>query len=467
MAQLSVYDVSGLDMVNFVGPAGVGAVVARTPDQIGVQNGPLRLDYYGGFTYGGGGVPLSGTITLIGATYNGRPWFAFNGISLSWNDIVRSTTSFDPAYLDRIMFGGSDTMTGAGYSDRLVAYTGNDTMYGNGGNDTLLGQEGDDVLDGGANADRLTGDAGNDTYVIDDYADVVEETSSFGGNDLVISAISYTLGAHVERLTLAGSAYRGDGNALANTLTGNGWNNAMDGGAGDDSIDGQNGADVLLGRLGNDTILGGGGGDAMDGNEGNDLLVTGDDGDVAFGRAGHDTIRGESGNDILMGEEGSELGATGDDLILGGHGTDQLNGGAGNDTLHGELGIDMITGGSGNDLMSGGLGVDAINTGSGADTIVLNGLADFYGGDAAPDQVDRFDVGVGGDVYDLSRVYAELGVPGAPLAVLRSAGWLRLLQSGADTLLQVDGNGGGDGFATAARLANVTAASVLDSQLIV
>ena len=55
-----------------------------------------------------------------------------------------------------------------------------------------------------------------------DVGDIVTENSG-EGQDLVTSSISYTLGAHVENLTLAESAFAltGTGNALDNVITGN------------------------------------------------------------------------------------------------------------------------------------------------------------------------------------------------------------------------------------------------------
>jgi Ca2+-binding RTX toxin-like protein len=62
---------------------------------------------------------------------------------------------------------------------------------------------GNDTLNGGAGVDTLVGGAGNDTYVVDNAGDVVTEVAS-GGSDTVQAAVTYTLGAEVENLTLTG-----------------------------------------------------------------------------------------------------------------------------------------------------------------------------------------------------------------------------------------------------------------------
>ncbi len=57
------------------------------------------------------------------------------------------------------------------------------------------------------------------------------------GTDRVDSAVSFTLGANVENLTLTGAAaISGAGNTLANIIIGNSANNTLSGGAGVDSL---------------------------------------------------------------------------------------------------------------------------------------------------------------------------------------------------------------------------------------
>lgn len=97
--------------------------------------------------------------------------------------------------------------------------------------------------------------AGNDCYVVDNASDlVIEEVNA--GMDTVQASVSYTLGANLENLKLAGSAaIDGRGNTLANMLTGNAAANFLHGGDGNDVLDGQAGKDMVVGGAGNDTFL--------------------------------------------------------------------------------------------------------------------------------------------------------------------------------------------------------------------
>ncbi|WP_051255627.1 M10 family metallopeptidase C-terminal domain-containing protein [Conchiformibius kuhniae] len=138
-----------------------------------------------------------------------------------------------------------ENLIGSAHNDVLHGNRADNAIYGGAGTDVLSGDAGDDWLDGGAGADVMAGGSGNDTYIVGDAGDRVVELSAADGTDHVYSSIDYTLGAHLEHLTLLGNALNATGNGLANRLTGNSADNTLDGGAG---------ADVLTGGAGKDTF---------------------------------------------------------------------------------------------------------------------------------------------------------------------------------------------------------------------
>ncbi|MFT3957165.1 MAG: calcium-binding protein [Piscinibacter sp.] len=226
------------------------------------------------------------------------------------------------AYVENLVLQGSATLRGTG---NALA-------------NTITGNAAANVLDGGAGADTLTGGLGNDSYYVDTLTDVISETSTLATEiDSVISGVSWTLGANLERLTLSGSAaINGTGNALANTLTGNAAANVLDGGAG---------ADTLTGGLGNDTYHV----DALtDVISETSTLATEIDSVVS----GVTWTLGANLERLTL-SGSSAINGTGNalaNLLTGNTGANTLNGGTGNDTLVGGAGNDILTGGTGNDV---------------------------------------------------------------------------------------------------------------------
>ncbi|MEK7759939.1 MAG: calcium-binding protein, partial [Nitrospirota bacterium] len=121
------------------------------------------------------------------------------------------------------------------------------------------GNELNNTLIGNSAANVLTGGAGHDIYNVGTGDTVVEAATE--GTDLVLSNVTWTLGANTEKLTLLGTGtIDGTGNELNNTLIGNSAANLLTGGAGND---------ILSGRLGNDTYQ-------VDRGEGQDTIVEND-----------------------------------------------------------------------------------------------------------------------------------------------------------------------------------------------
>lgn len=236
----------------------------------------------------------------------------------------------------------SVTLTLAANVEALIL-TGDANINGTGNTlaNEITGNAGNNRLDGRAGADVMRGGLGNDTYVIDNIYDFIDEQSEAGA-DAVISSIDYTLGAHLENLTLSGAAINGGGNSADNRLTGNARDNVLHGGAGDDVINGGAGADMLIGGAGDDSFI-------ID-NVADQVVELADEGvDTVQSSVSH-SLHDHVENLTLTGS--SATGGVGnalDNLLTGNAADNQLTGLDGNDTLDGKAGADSMVGGLGDD----------------------------------------------------------------------------------------------------------------------
>jgi Ca2+-binding RTX toxin-like protein len=312
---------------------------------------------YGNTDGGYGSVTFSGVISIVGG---------------AGNDSLTGAAGYQALRGDY----GNDTLRGGDGNDALFGFNGgagnalnlsttfsdNDTLDGGAGNDLLRGDFGNDVLTGGSGADTMEGGTGNDTYSVDNAADVVTELSG-AGTDLVNSAITYTLGANVERLTLTGSAaINGTGNTLANIITGNAGNNSLNGGSGNDSLNGGAGNDKLNGSTGIDTMVGGTGNDAYYVDSASDVVT--------------ETSTLATEIDTVNSSVTRTLGANTENLVL--TGTAAING-TGNtlaNKLTGNAAANSLSGGAGHDRLDGAAGNDTMIGGTGNDTYVVNAAGD-------------------------------------------------------------------------------------------
>lgn len=236
------------------------------------------------------------------------------------------------------------------------------------------------------------------------------------------------------------------------------------------TVTGTDVANRLVGSVGADVIVGLGGADTIDAGNGNDVID---------GGAGADIIRSGYGNDVVDGGEGN-------DVISDGGGSDTLRGGAGNDTISitrpspWSTEVIQIEAGTGDDVVSlstFGLGAVFVDLGDGADRLEVGGsqgsvriilgagqdrleLTDFRPETGARTIAD-FKSGSDGDSIAFSQfVFDNVGDRKAVNPF--SKGYARLVQSGNDTLVQVDtdGVGGEFDFVTAVRLEGVHAYSL-------
>lgn len=376
-----------------ISPAGVPNVTLRTGESV-------RFD--AGFT-----------ITDILTIRAGDDLFQLGGSVI--------TASAVNAFLDLV---GDDGNQG-GFVNVLGTITATTrTFTGNGDADTLLGSANDDVLNGRGGSDTMRGRAGNDTYVVDSIADQVIEGVG-EGTDTVQTAVSFTLGANVENLSMLGTAnINGIGNGLANVIDGNSGNNILDGAAGADTLNGGLGNDTYVLGDESDTVTDTGGTDTITstitrslaalttierltllgaGNVngfGNSLanIITGNaGGNVLSGGAGADTLIGGLGNDayVLGAENDTVIDSGGLDTItstitrsLAAHasierltllGSGDING-FGNtlaNIITGNAGANLLSGGAGADTLNGGLGNDAYVLGADDDTVIDSGGNDL------------------------------------------------------------------------------------------
>ena len=398
-------------------------------------------------------------------------------------------------------------LTGNEFGQSLYGNLGDNYLNGGQGNDYLVGLAGNDNLLGGTGADTMQGGTGNDVYYADDAGDRIFENAG-EGSDIVVATASWTLndGAEVETMSA-------DPNAGNINLTGNEFGQSLYGNAGNNVLTGGGGADYMVGGAGNDVyyvdpsdFIGenvGGGDDTIvvatsytlrEGNEIEALVAldasstapvdfTGNEfGQSLYGSEGVNHLDGGAGNDFLVG-----LG--GNDFLVGGLGNDNMQGGTGNDIYYVDSAGDQIfeNVNEGDDLavcfasfsLGAGQGVETLsaNEGSGAINLTGNALGQSIYGNSSANVLttgggsDYMVGGAGNDVFVLTNApgvatiadYAAGDVVDVTqyLSVangtnVTAGGYVRITATGE---LQIDANGGGDGFATIANVAgngNVT-----------
>lgn len=252
-------------------------------------------------------------------------------------------------------------------------------VTGNQANNYIVGNDFGNSIDGGVGSDTMEGGLGNDSYVVDSIGDVIIERES-EGTEYITSNITYSLGQHLENLTLSGDvAINGFGNELNNYLSGNGANNLLVGGAGADSLSGRLGSDTLSGGEGNDsyylndwddTVIDDGGGQdsiyvfAIDKDYGGTWYVASYTMPETIERfvmgnyVTHAKVYGNNQNNYVDTQDAVVFSHRVGNITYYYRAEVELYGGAGDDFLRSADGDSILDGGAGNDTMTGGLGSD-------------------------------------------------------------------------------------------------------------
>ena len=383
-------------------------------------------------TYGGGIDTLVGIENVTGSSYDdnltgnaaantidgGSGADVMNGGN--GNDIYIVDNNLDSIIEAAGLGTGTDTIrTNIDYTisnniENLIMLANATNANGNALANVITGNGKNNMINGGAGIDLMIGLGGDDIYIVDNAADVTDESSvGSGGKDTVFSSVSYTLANNVEELKLLFTGnLNGTGNSGDNTIYGNNGNNVIDGLGGNDTVSYQYGAtrgvtvnltlttaqntvgagsDTLInienitgsafndtlsgdanankinGGDGNDTIVGGGGNDTLIGGNGDDLYILSSPVGLTLvesGGQGTDTIRTDvtfnlsnstsfSNIENLTLTGTNAINGTGNsaaNIIIGNSATNILFGGNGNDTLNGGAGVDLLSGGAGNDI---------------------------------------------------------------------------------------------------------------------
>jgi serralysin len=435
--------------VNAVGNGQTFSTTTLTSGGYGLRlaAGTYSVTFSGDFN-NDGVVDTSTARTVTIGSQNIKQDFTSDTEATNGNDVLLGNVNAD--ILDGK--GGNDTISGGAGLDILLGQAGDDILNGEDGNDTLLGGGGIDTLNGGNGTDVMYGEDGNDTLTGGNDNDFLfgqagnDTISGDAGNDYLFGGIGLDIlngGTGVDEI------YGEDDN---DTIRGGDDNDFLFGQLGDDTIYGDAGNDYITGGDGIDTLFGGDGIDQLNGESGNDILHGENGDDALYGNDGIDYLLGGSGNDFLDG-------GIGDDLLSGGAGNDVLIGGDGNDTLSGDellslvAGVDYLYGGNGNDILYGYAGSDFLIGGAGSDKFAYAKMTD------AGDIITDFTAGVGGDNLDLTPLFNSILGVGHSIGAVNTS-YLKFVQSGTNTICQVDSSGTGSAFVTMATLNSVTASQL-------
>lgn len=454
-----------------VGGAGIDRLNGGDGNDILVPGLASRVTLSGGsysFAFGGGASVTSGDGYDLGSStghvldggagsdlaylsFVDQPGVTFDnsGPSRANGVFAGATSVATVTAVERIVFFGSegadlvrandfaDVLSGGGGADELYGNGGDDELYGDrgsidpagrSGNDALNGGAGNDLLNGGLGDDLLDGGEGSDTVKYDNAARVdlrsLDQAQNTGtaGVDILRS---------IENLT---------GSRFADSFSGDDQANRLE--------DDEGGNDVFNGRGGNDVIALSRSTNRFTNAAGVSQFSTAASLVELNGGDGNDTILFE-GRTRYIDRASLMSGGAGDDVITAiGMRAATIDGGEGNDRI-------TVDGRGSED------GGYRITLGAGSDTLGLRYLTASTETLSAGIVVTDFLAGIDGDVVDIGSLLTSnlfLVGPGAGNPFL--SGHLRLTQTDAGTLLEVDRDGGGNEFITLLTMAGVTTSSL-------
>ena len=302
-----------------------------------VDGTEIRLSYFAEtFEHNGNGVWGDGAgefgviVNASGAAISAN---AGNGLETVQAGRARDTygaTDTISGLRDYLLTDANDTFAGGNAGMIVRGEGGNDAMTGGAATDVFLGGSGNDSLNGGGGIDTMLGGLGNDNYYVDNIGDITDETTGGGGiGDYVLTTVSFTAAAGIERIYLLG----------ASNIDATGRDGQVDfliGNSGNNVLDGRGGVDTMRGGLGNDSYYVDNAADVTDETSGG-----GGSDDYVFAAV---SFVAAAGIERLSLQGGANINATGRDGQA-----DMLIGNSGNNVLDGKSGIDTMRGGLGND----------------------------------------------------------------------------------------------------------------------
>ena len=353
---------------------------------------------------------------------------------------------------DDQLYGGAgdDILNGDADDDILYGGTGNDSLNGGTGNDALYGQNGNDTINGGTGNDEIYGQDGNDNINGGDGDDLIygDTDASVQSNGWNYEYYDYESGTNPNNLASAGFTLNG-GRDNNFTLTGSGITSDLNPALIDngDYYSIKYEAILTISTAGTYRFR-----TASD--DGSALFLNGVQIVNNDGLHGTATVTSAAqnltaGTYTLEATYFERTGGNTMDVLLSGPDT-----GGGYVSLGNYSGISPLTpiiASGGNDIITGGDGLDTLYGGGGADTFVFD-ASDAYNDTDIIMDFSNLD----NDRLDISDLLTNW-VNGDP-TYGNITNYLNFVNSGGNTLIQVDANGvwGGSSFTTVGQLNNVT-----------